>query len=270
MKDLPRLSQEDAEIARLFAATRTDAPDKALVERALARSKEMPTPPSPSAGPRMRRSGWFATALVGAAVVASLGAWTKVSSHPRTTEITTPAATQDDGTTAIPARADDKAIAVEALPSESPAPATITEASPRSTGVRPSIRRASIPKQEPARAASANLPVGAPPPPAGSARQSTFAEELALVKSARAALARGDIAPCIDDVEHYERTFADGAFAEEIAVIRIEALARSGARANARERAERFLNGHASSPYASRVRSVLQAVRDESVSESKE
>jgi len=109
--------------------------------------------------------------------------------------------------------------------------------------------------------ASASLAVASTTP------QSTFVEELSLVKSARAALARRDIDGCLRDVDRYDRTFAAGVFAEEIAVIRIEALARSGGHAQARTLAERFLSGHDSSPYASRVRSVLQAMQDRPVSE---
>jgi hypothetical protein len=86
----------------------------------------------------------------------------------------------------------------------------------------------------------------------------TFSEELALTSAARAALARGDVVSCLSAVDRYQRTFGSGVFAQEIDVIRIEALAKSGERERAHSSAQRFLDTNATSPYADRVRSVFE------------
>jgi hypothetical protein len=85
----------------------------------------------------------------------------------------------------------------------------------------------------------------------------TFAEELALTGAARTALGRGDVASCLAAVERYQHEFRSGVFAQEIDVIGIEALAKSGEHERARALATRFLSTNAKSPYANRVRSVL-------------
>lgn len=90
------------------------------------------------------------------------------------------------------------------------------------------------------------------------ARRGTFREELALVSAARSALETGDAAGCMRAVARYDERFQAGTFAHEIEVLRIEALAASGERAAARARAERFLATNTESPYAERVRSLLE------------
>ncbi len=85
----------------------------------------------------------------------------------------------------------------------------------------------------------------------------TFREELALVSAARGALETGDVAACMRAVARYDERFHAGIFAHEIEVLRIEAIAASGDRAQARSRAEKFLAANAKSPYAERVGSLI-------------
>ena len=94
--------------------------------------------------------------------------------------------------------------------------------------------------------------------PSKAAAADPFLEELAIVERARAALANGRGRECLEAVRAYEKRFAKGGvFAEEVDVMRIEALAISGERAQARARGERFLALHGETPYVERVRRVL-------------
>jgi outer membrane protein assembly factor BamD (BamD/ComL family) len=63
-------------------------------------------------------------------------------------------------------------------------------------------------------------------------------------------------------VTRYERRFPAGVFAEEIYVIRIDALAMGGERTRARALAERFLTAHPTSAYVARVHSIAERCRD--------
>jgi outer membrane protein assembly factor BamD (BamD/ComL family) len=104
-------------------------------------------------------------------------------------------------------------------------------------------------------------PVDGPPPARSGAPggdRGTFRDELALVSTARTSLEAGDVATCVNALERYDERFRAGIFAQEIEVLHIEALAASGARAHARTRAEKFLALNATSPYAERVRSVVE------------
>ena len=100
------------------------------------------------------------------------------------------------------------------------------------------------------------------PAPGAPAGQGTFREELALVSAARTALETGDASACLRAVDRYDERFRAGIFAQEIEVLRIEALAASGDRTRARALAERFLAVNAKSPYADRVRSLIERTRD--------
>ena len=115
---------------------------------------------------------------------------------------------------------------------------------------RPPTSKASADRHENARGASAG------------AERSTFDEELGLLSAARAGLAANDIPASLRAVERYQTRFPSGLFAEEIEVIRIEALSNSGERARAFALAERFLADNPSSAYAARVRSLAQRTRD--------
>ncbi|MDF2696470.1 MAG: hypothetical protein K0S65_4853, partial [Labilithrix sp.] len=80
----------------------------------------------------------------------------------------------------------------------------------------------------------------------------------ALVERARSALAQGRGRECLEATVGYEKRFAKGGlFREEVEVMHIEALAMSGERATARARGQRFLDVHRDTPYAERMRRVL-------------
>lgn len=86
-----------------------------------------------------------------------------------------------------------------------------------------------------------------------------FLLELALVEQARAELSKGRGRECLDVVARHGKRFSNkGHFTEEVEVMRIEALAITHERAQAHARAARFLKEHGETPYAERVRRVLQ------------
>ena len=148
----------------------------------------------------------------------------------------------------------------------SPAPLTETTASTRvedlpaapsptehAAGERATnIRTAPLTGAGPAPAARPGTSLAAKPSAA-----STFQEQLALLETARSALARGDTEACLRTTDRYDERFRSGLFSDEIAVMRIEALAARGDHARAQTLGEAFLARNPDSAYASRLRSIL-------------
>ncbi len=139
---------------------------------------------------------------------------------------------------------------VPAVPVAATGPAPIThvaESAPIET-----VRIEDLPRA-PARAASPSASVA-----------DTFVLELALVEQARAELGRGRGRACLEVVARYTKSFSnEGQFKEEIEVMRIEALAMTGERAQAHARAARFSEQHGETPYAERLHRVLQESKGE-------
>ena len=97
--------------------------------------------------------------------------------------------------------------------------------------------------------ASADSPksVGAP----------SLAEEVAAIKSAKGALASGNAAQALHELDAYKLHFPRGRLAQEATVVRIEALIGSGNQAAASTVADHFLAAHPDSPYSARVRTLV-------------
>jgi hypothetical protein len=133
---------------------------------------------------------------------------------------------------------------------------------PAAAPVPATPERTSEPMEPAAPSAEApSEPAPAPhPTPAPSSLKRSTAEQLSLVDAARVALAKNDTAQALGTLDDLDRRFPRGEFAEEAAVLRIEALVGSG-NADQRERAQalaaRFLTAHPKSAYAKRVRSIL-------------
>jgi hypothetical protein len=89
-----------------------------------------------------------------------------------------------------------------------------------------------------------------------------LAAELTALDRARQALASGRPTDALERLEQMDRQFRHPSLAQETAVVRIEALAKSGAHERASEQARSFLRDHPGSPYAGRVRRVLDLIRD--------
>ncbi|HEY1533250.1 MAG TPA: hypothetical protein VGF76_04515 [Polyangiaceae bacterium] len=97
--------------------------------------------------------------------------------------------------------------------------------------------------------ASADSPksVGAP----------SLAEEVAAIKSAKGALAGGNAAQALRELDAYKLHFPRGRLAQEATVVRIEALIGSGNQTAAGTVADHFLAAHPDSPYSARVRTLV-------------
>ena len=84
----------------------------------------------------------------------------------------------------------------------------------------------------------------------------SLADEVAAIRSAKGALASGNAAQALRELDAYKAHFPHGRLAQEATVVRIEALFNSGNPTAAGAIADRFLAAHADSPYSARVRSL--------------
>jgi hypothetical protein len=101
----------------------------------------------------------------------------------------------------------------------------------------------------------------APTAPAPSKRASTsddLREQIRLVDEARAALRSGAAERAAALLERYAQRFPRGAFRQEVAVLRVEALEQQGERGKASALAREFLERHPRSPHSERVGRVLE------------
>lgn len=247
-----RLIHEDPGFAHLVAASEEDGPSPVQVDDAVSLARRMAS----ASRPRLWRLLGAGTAVVGASMFGLVAASSVSSGSGAATsaaEMAPPVALAAGpivAPTAEPSNAvEDVAPSAEAPPLLAVAPAsTIRTVAPRG---RPATAKPGGDRHE----------ENARGPSAGEER-STFDEELGLLSAARAGLAARDTPASLRAVERYQSRFPSGLFAEEIEVIRIEALADSGDRARAHALAERFLAVNPSSAYAVRVRSLAQRTRD--------
>jgi len=126
-----------------------------------------------------------------------------------------------------------------AAPPEAPAPPSAPAAPP---APRPRSRRTLLPEL---RAIAAPPPLEPP---------SHLAAEGGVVLEAREALRQGAPEEALRVLEAARVKFADGALVQEREALTIEALARSGRRADASQRATAFLRAHPESPHAAAVK----------------
>jgi hypothetical protein len=82
-------------------------------------------------------------------------------------------------------------------------------------------------------------------------------EQVSALDSAHRALAAGDAASAIRQLDEYEARFPEGALVDEAEVLRVEALVATGDRAAAERAGQRFLAAHPNSPHATRVRALI-------------
>ncbi|AKV03305.1 hypothetical protein AKJ09_09968 [Labilithrix luteola] len=95
------------------------------------------------------------------------------------------------------------------------------------------------------------------------ARGSSLGREVARVTAARSALAAGDVSRTLALLDSYDAEFPAGTLAIEASVLRIEALARSGRRDEARRLGDQFLAQHPRGAFARRVESSLELASPE-------
>lgn len=237
--DDQRLEDADPELAHLFSALRASGPSDdarartvAAMAAAAAAPPAAPAPPTSPGAATASRAAWIG---LGAALLALSVAgleWGRDDDHaPRSTPTAAPA---------------------ESAPPVRPTP--IEGREPQAA----SVRVEDLPPATPAAPREVTAPKARPdtstPKPAGD----SFREELALVERARGELSRGDTPACLRTLDAYRAYVGPngGVFTQEVEVMHVEALARSGDREGARARGGRFLADHPASPYAERVRSV--------------
>ncbi len=120
-------------------------------------------------------------------------------------------------------------------------------------------------KEAPAPPAASEEVVSAEPSPQAARSQepgantTSLADEVRALDGARKALAGGNAKACLEKLDSYRVEFPRGVLGLEATVLRIEALAASGARTQARDLGTRFLASHPDSAHAARVRSVIGA-----------
>ena len=85
----------------------------------------------------------------------------------------------------------------------------------------------------------------------------SLADEVLAIKGAKSALAAGNAADALHQLDAYRTRFPRGRLMQEATVVRIEALLKSGNAASANAIADKFLAAHADSPYAARVHSLI-------------
>ena len=110
-----------------------------------------------------------------------------------------------------------------------------------------------------------DFPDPPPPLPAASGSAKTGgkkgpASEASTIEAARSALANGESAKALVILDAHDRDFAPGLMNPDSTVLRIEALARTGEDARAKQLAEGFLADFPHSPLAARVRGLLDAI----------
>lgn len=245
----------DALAERLFQAARDERPDAALQRRVreqgageLARGDAPPASGARSATRKARRGGaapWLATAAVLSAAAAAflfLGERT-LQREPEvhiSAEARSPAKS--------PARAPEAASpsSLPAQPSEPrQAPAPSVEPSPHEALPHTPATPAKRPRAQSAAPATTA--------PVQSAPRMPLADQLALLKQARALLRSGQSAEAIAVLDRYG---AQGGtdLRDEALLLRIEALAAQGQSAAAAELARHFASKHPDSPLAERAR----------------
>jgi outer membrane protein assembly factor BamD (BamD/ComL family) len=104
-------------------------------------------------------------------------------------------------------------------------------------------------------ASSSSSPTGAAP--ASATADSSIIAELHTLDQARAALSNGSPAQALALLDAYALRFPHASMKPEATVLRIEALERAGDLSAATRVAQAFLRSNPSSPYASRIRSLL-------------
>ncbi len=85
----------------------------------------------------------------------------------------------------------------------------------------------------------------------------SLSDEVAALQVARTALSAHDAGGAIAALDRYKSRFPAGRLTPEATVLRIDALVERGDRAQATALAERFESANPKSPYAERVRSIL-------------
>jgi TolA-binding protein len=102
------------------------------------------------------------------------------------------------------------------------------------------------------------LPRAASPSANAKAPSNDLGEEMRLIDSARAHVASGAPKKALSVLATYDRRFPRGALRQEAAVLRVEALEKSGNEKRAAELAKKFVSEHPNSPHVERVQNLAR------------
>jgi TolA-binding protein len=146
----------------------------------------------------------------------------------------------------------------QVAPVEAPAP-QVAVTSPDSTSASVGAEPAAV---EPAAAVEAPKAASAPrqvveattPAPADSA---SISREIAAVDQVRTLVSKGQSSAALTALGKYRKEFPRGVLRQEATLLQIEALAKAGNLAAAREIGQRFLREHPRTPHEKRVRALL-------------
>jgi hypothetical protein len=100
----------------------------------------------------------------------------------------------------------------------------------------------------------AKLGASARPSPSAERTAASLSDELALLESARSALASGSGERALELLDRYERTLRGTRLRAEASILRVEALAASGRKAEAASLAGEFVKKNPGSPLVDRAR----------------
>lgn len=120
----------------------------------------------------------------------------------------------------------------------------------------PSRVESTQPAKPPSSAHVAHPRTGVQNPPA------TLADEVEALRRAREALTSGQPAQALQEIERYDTILRGHRLRADAELIRIEALAASGRREQARRTAERYVMEHANHPLVDRARAFLFETTD--------
>lgn len=102
------------------------------------------------------------------------------------------------------------------------------------------------------------LPRAASPASNAKAPSNDLGEEMRLIDSARAHVMSGAAKKALSVLAVYDRRFPRGALKQEAAVLRVEALEKSGDEKRAAELAKKFVREHPNSPHVERVQNLAR------------
>jgi len=239
---------DDAFVSDLLAAERRrpDVPApaaEALLHSILAASAQAESPVSPAntASPAPAQGGQITSSAPSSLVrsllasrpllaIASLTAGIGIGASAR--PLFDPPTVPPPSVVIVPAKPTATSVPRE-IASEAPSLRRPDELPPAPTPARPATSPAARVLTAPASSASV-------PPASGRSPQSTLGAERALIDTARSALARGDAAAALASLDAHEKNHRDGQLGEERDALAVQALAQSGRKQEAVERAARF------------------------------
>jgi hypothetical protein len=94
-------------------------------------------------------------------------------------------------------------------------------------------------------------------PSSSAAPPAKLLAEIASLDGARRALAGHDARAALEELDAYDRAFPSGSLADEVTVLRVDALEQEGERARAAAAARSFLEANPHSPHAPHLRRVI-------------